>query len=97
MFLRDLFKRGKLIDSGVVHEDIKAAEGFSRFSEQAIDLRLLREICLNCDRLSAPARNFGDDSVCIAFARMIVYDDSRSFMGQMLCDRSTDPFGCAGN
>src|SRR6266404_1690377 len=97
MFLRDLFKWGKLIDSGVVHEDIKAAQGFSRLREKAIDLRPLREICLNGDRLSTPASNFGDDSVRIAFARMKVDDDSRSFTGQMLCDRSTNPFGCAGN
>src|SRR2546430_17436107 len=57
MFLRDILQRKKLVDAGVINEDIKPAEGFFRFGKEEFNFGLFSHVRADSDRLSTPVRS----------------------------------------
>ena len=53
LLLGDLFQRREFVNSGVVDQNIDLAEGLRRSREEAFDFRLLCNVGLDRNRLSA--------------------------------------------
>jgi len=53
LLVGDFFEQNEFVNAGVVNKDVDLAERFFRFSEKPLDIRPLRDVCLNCNR-SAP-------------------------------------------
>ena len=53
MLFGDFFERRRLVNAGVVHQDVEPAERLLRFGEQSLDLGLLGHIRLHRDGLPA--------------------------------------------
>jgi hypothetical protein len=92
MFLRDILQWKKLVDAGVVNEDIEPAECLFRFGKEAFNFRLLSHVRADSDRLSALFCNFIYDAISSFLARRIVNDHGRALSSEMFGDCSTDPF-----
>jgi hypothetical protein len=95
VFSSDLLDRGHLVNACVVDEDVELAERSLRFGEHTVNVRLLRDVRLNCDGLAAAAGYFGDDLVCARFAGGVVDDHGRAFGRELFGDGGSDVFGCA--
>src|SRR5207244_2671052 len=87
----------KLVDAGVVDQDIEPAECLLRLGKQTLDLCRLREIGLHGDCLAPAVRNLGNDAVGVRFARSIVDNNGRALGRQMLGDGGADPLGRASH
>jgi hypothetical protein len=97
MLCGDVFNRKKLIDAGIVHEDIEMPVGFFSFGEEAGNVGFLGDIRLDGDSLAALGGDLVDDLVRAGLAGGVV-DDNRSALGrQMFRNGRADAFGCAGD
>jgi hypothetical protein len=94
--LRDLFKRFEVVDTGVVNQDVDLPERLLCFSEQTLDIFLLRDVALNGDRFSAALANFVNDFVSIRFRGCLINDHSRAFGGELFGDTRADSFRRTG-
>src|SRR5882724_11144579 len=61
MLLCNAFERKEFINAGVIHENVELAKGFPGLDEEAFDVRLLRNVRLNGNRLATLGRDFIDD------------------------------------
>ena len=60
--LGDVFERLELIDAGIVHQNIDAAESRSRFLEQPEDVGRFGDVALDHHRLAATGLDVGNDA-----------------------------------
>src|SRR5208282_1171268 len=89
--------RGKIVNAGVVDEDIEATVGLLGFGEETIDVGLFGDIALDGEGFAAFAGDVGDDFIRARLAGGIVDDYRRTFGGEGLGDTSADAFGSAGD
>ena len=92
MFLCDILQRKKLVDAGVINEDIKPAEGFFRFGKETFNFGLFSHVSADSDRLSTLFCNFVHDAIGSFLARGVVNHHGRAFGSEMFGDRSPDSF-----
>jgi hypothetical protein len=97
VLLGDVFERRELVDAGIVHQDVERAERLLRLGEQALDVRLSRDIGLHRNGLAALAGDLGHHAVGAVLAGGVVDDDRRAFIRQMLGDGGANPLGCPGH
>jgi AcrR family transcriptional regulator len=97
LLLCDLFEGRKLVDARVVNQNIELTESRLRFGKETFDLRLLGDIGLHSNGLSAMADNFGDDFVSSFFTGSIINDHGRAFGREMFGDVGADSLGRTGH
>src|ERR1041384_2929106 len=96
-FFGDLFQWRKLINPGIVHQDVQLAVSFLGFREKPRDICLLRDISLHRDRLAAAGGDFLYHSVSVFFAGGVINHHRRTLCGQRLRDSSADAFRGPGH
>src|SRR5262249_50841909 len=87
----------KLVNAGVVDEDVDPPERLLRLGEESADVPLLRQVGADGHGLAAVARDLGNHTVGPLLARRVVHDDGRSLRGQMFRDVGPDPLGRPGD
>ena len=90
VFLGDVLQWDKLVDAGVVNEDIELAEGLLGFGKETFNVHLPSYVCPHCDRFSALFCNFVHDTIRSLLAGGIVNDHCGTFGSEMFGDRSPD-------
>jgi len=93
----DGFDRCELVDARVVHQDVEPAERRLRLREQAADVRLLREVRLHRDRLTAGPLDLRHNLVGAGLARRVVHHHRRTLRGELLRDLGSDALRRAGD
>ena len=97
VLFRDPFERGKLVNAGIVYQDIDFAKGLLRFRKETLDVGLLGHVRLHGNGPSTVLFNLGDDAVSTLIARGVVDDNGRALGGHMFGDRRADSLGCAAD
>ena len=90
--LGNTFERRKLVDAGIVDQNVDRAKGRLGFGEQAPDLFALRDIALDRDGLATFRFDGGHDPVGALTARRIVDHHGRTLGRQRPGDPSPDAF-----
>ena len=92
---RHVLQRCKLVDAGVVDQDVELAAGLRGLGEKPTDIRFFRDVGLHRDGLAAFAGDFGDDAVGTFLAGGVVDDHRRPFVCQMFGNSGTNPLRTA--
>ena len=87
----------KLIDAGVVDEDVDLAEGLFGFGEEALCVRCLGDIALYGNGFAALGGDVRNDLVRACLAGCIVDDDLGAGGSEVAGDLRTDALGRASN
>ena len=90
MFLGDILQWNKLVNAGVVNEDIELAEGLLRFGKETFNFHLPSYVRPHCYGFSALFCNFVHYTIRSLLAGGIVNDHCRTFGSEMFGDRSPD-------
>ena len=90
LLLGDFFEWHEFVNAGVVDHDVDLAECFLRFSEQSLDVCLLRDAALDRDSFSAALTNFIYHAICVLLGRRIIDDHSRTLGCEFFCNPCAD-------
>ena len=88
----DRLQRRKLIDAGVVHEDVELAEGLLRLRKQPANVFGPGDVGLDGDGFPTRLPNALDDCLCPGLAGGLIDHDGRTGARQVLGNRRTDSF-----
>ncbi len=94
VLFRDLLERQKIIDAGVVDQNVQPAECSLRLCEDFFHIRRLCDIALHGDRFAALGFNVRNDAIGAVLARGIVDDDRRAFPPRALWRFPRQPLFC---
>src|SRR5213078_5360447 len=97
MFLGHCGQRLKVVNPGVIDENIDTAEGGYGFGEKAIDIGFLRDVRLHGDGFAACAGDVSDDAIRAFFAGGIIDDDGSTGLTKVCRNGGADTFGGAGD
>src|SRR5215469_9060255 len=86
------FEWSKFVNTGVINQDIDFTERFLRFTEEPLDLCLLRDVCLDRDCGSATLCDFVHHTVRILFRRGVIDDYGCAFGREVFGDTGADSF-----
>jgi len=82
---RDPIERQKIIDAGIIDQNVEPAERLLRLREDFLHIRRLGDVAMHGDRFAALGFNVRDDALSAFLARGVVDDDRRPF--------GREPFG----
>ena len=88
----DRLQGGKLIDAGVVHEDVELAERLLRLGEEAANVVGPGNVGLHCDGFAVRLPDAVDDRLRAGLAGGVIDHDRRAGRRQVLGNRRTDAF-----
>ncbi len=90
LLVGDFFEQNEFVNAGVVNKDVDLAERFFRFSEKPLDIRPLRDVCLNCNRSAPGFAKLIDNFVRIRFREGVVDHYRCAFCRKRLRDARAD-------
>ena len=88
----DRLQRRKLIDAGIVHEDVELSERLLRLGEEVASVLGLGDVGLHGDGFPTRLPNALDDCLCPGLAGGLIDHDGRTGARQVLGNRRTDSF-----
>jgi hypothetical protein len=84
--------RQKVIDAGIVDQNVQPAERLLRLCEDFFHIRRLCDIAAHGDRFAALGINVRNDTISAVLARGIVDDDRRAFRREPFGDSRANAF-----
>ncbi len=82
LFFRDRLDRREGVDTGIVDQDVEAAESLDGRGDDPLRIGFLRYVAAHGNGLATCLGNGRNDLVRVGFARRIVDDDRSAFGGE---------------